>query len=179
MTLKKIFTAAILGTGLLSLAACNSMSAGSPSIFGTKDPQVAGAQTHGVGQLARFDDQGGAHFSPDGTANNQTYYFAFDNDKLSQKDLASLRHQADFLHKHPQVRVLIAGNTDERGSREYNIALGERRAESVEQILMREGVNKDQVTVVSYGEEKPAVLGHNESAYRLNRRVNLNFQSQS
>jgi peptidoglycan-associated lipoprotein len=69
--------------------------------------------------------------------------------------------------------VTLEGNTDERGSREYNIGLGDRRAESVKRALELQGVAAQQITVVSYGEEKPAAEGHDEAAWRLNRRVEI------
>jgi peptidoglycan-associated lipoprotein len=73
--------------------------------------------------------------------------------------------------KYPTARLRLEGNTDERGSREYNIGLGERRAQTVRRALMAQGVDDGQVTTVSYGEERPAVPGDDEAAYAQNRRV--------
>ena len=78
---------------------------------------------------------------------------------------------AAYLVKYPTARLRLEGNTDERGSREYNIGLGERRAQTVRRALMAQGVADGQVTTVSYGEERPAVPGDDEAAYAQNRRV--------
>ena len=78
---------------------------------------------------------------------------------------------AAYLVKYPTARLRLEGNTDERGSREYNIGLGERRAQTVRRALMAQGVADGQVTTVSFGEERPAVAGDDEAAYAQNRRV--------
>ena len=80
---------------------------------------------------------------------------------------------AGYLVKYPAARLRLEGHTDERGSREYNIGLGERRAQSVRKALMLQGVAEAQIATVSYGEERPAVEGSEESAYAQNRRVEL------
>jgi len=77
------------------------------------------------------------------------------------------------LAANPTVKVSVEGHTDERGAREYNIGLGDRRAQSVRRMLEFQGVSPDQITTVSYGEEKPSVEGHDESAWSMNRRVEL------
>ena len=83
---------------------------------------------------------------------------------------------AQYLASHPNQRVILAGHADERGSSEYNIALGEQRAKSVERMMRAQGVAANQLDVVSYGEEKPAVQGHDESAWQMNRRVEVGYQ---
>jgi peptidoglycan-associated lipoprotein len=77
------------------------------------------------------------------------------------------------LAQNPNVSVILEGHTDERGTREYNLALGERRAKSVQQLMQVQGVLPDQIQVISFGEERPVALDHSESAWRLNRRVEL------
>jgi peptidoglycan-associated lipoprotein len=81
------------------------------------------------------------------------------------------------LATHPNAKILLTGNTDEHGSREYNIGLGQRRADSVASVLEADGASKNQITTVSYGAEKPVALGHDEAAYAQNRRVDLIYQS--
>ena len=83
---------------------------------------------------------------------------------------------AQYLSSHPQQRVILAGHADERGSSEYNIALGEQRAKSVERMMRAQGVSASQLEIVSYGEEKPAVSGSGESAWQMNRRVEVGYQ---
>ena len=85
--------------------------------------------------------------------------------------------QADYLKDHPNARVLIAGHTDERGSREYNIALGERRANTVAEVMRMSGVNSSQVRVVSYGKERPINLSSDEEARAQNRRAELTYEA--
>ncbi|WP_211355847.1 peptidoglycan-associated lipoprotein Pal [Colwellia echini] len=100
-------------------------------------------------------------------------YFDFDVSNVSEHYGAILDAHAQFLNANPDIKVLIEGNTDERGTPEYNIALGERRAKSVATYLENMGVPADQLTVVSYGEEKPADRGRSEAAFAKNRRVVL------
>ena len=91
-------------------------------------------------------------------------------------DRDSIDAQAQYLLSHPNARILLEGNTDSRGSREYNIALGERRSISIGEALKLDGVGEEQIRLVSYGEEKPVALGTAENSYRLNRRVNLIYE---
>ena len=103
-------------------------------------------------------------------------YFDFDDFSLSQEAKAVLAQNAAWLINDPQREVIIEWHCDERGTDEYNIALGERRAVSVQRILELNGVSSSQVTIVSYGEEKPAADGNSEPAWRLSRRVEIVYQ---
>ncbi len=107
---------------------------------------------------------------------SQKYYFAFDSSQLYPAYQPSLLAQAHYLHDHPNARVRLEGNTDTLGSREYNIALGERRALSVAQFLRMKGVKAQQIVVLSFGRERPVAFGTDESARRLNRRVDLIYE---
>ena len=100
-------------------------------------------------------------------------YFDFDLSEIKDEYKAILQAHARYLIANPAVSVTIEGHCDERGTREYNIALGERRAYSTLQFLALQGVDKDQIRVVSYGEERPDVEGHDESAWKWNRRAVL------
>lgn len=102
-------------------------------------------------------------------------HFAFDSSELNEASIAVLTGHADFLNANPQARVLVAGHTDERGSREYNIALGERRAASVKAFLNTQGVADAAVETMSYGEEQPVAEGNAEEAYAQNRRAELSY----
>lgn len=106
---------------------------------------------------------------------NQVYHFAFDKSHVKSKFVSSIKAQATYLVDHPGAHLRLEGHTDERGSREYNVALGMRRARAVASVLKQNGVSSDQLTVVSYGQEKPADLGHNQQAYWKNRRVHLKY----
>ena len=104
------------------------------------------------------------------------FYFALDDTKLAPEAIVCLKDQAKYLLQHPNAKLLLAGHTDERGSREYNIGLGERRAKRVAEVLEFSGVQPRQIRMLSYGREKPQALGHNESAWRKNRRVELVYE---
>lgn len=97
-------------------------------------------------------------------------YFAFDSSSLSHEAKETLDRQAEFLKSHPDLTIRVEGNCDERGTREYNMALGERRAFAAVNYLISKGINSDRITAISYGKERPAVLGHDEAAWSLNRR---------
>lgn len=100
----------------------------------------------------------------------RTYYFAFDQAVIGPDDLASLEMHATVLRNNSNRSVVIEGHCDERGTREYNLALGERRANAVRDYLVALGISGNRLGTISYGKERPAVPGSNESAWAQNRR---------
>ena len=100
-----------------------------------------------------------------------TVYFGFDSSELAGEAQATLDRQAAFLNVNPTMVVIIEGHADERGTREYNLALGDRRAVAVRDYLLAKGLNAARVRTVSYGKERPAVSGSNEEAWAKNRRA--------
>ncbi len=96
-------------------------------------------------------------------------YFGLDQSSLDSDDQDILKRQAAWLSSYPSVRVLIAGNADERGTREYNLALGEQRANAVKEYLVSLGVSASRIDTVSYGKERPVVAGSDEQSWALNR----------
>lgn len=108
---------------------------------------------------------------------NQTYYFNFDSTTLMSGDLEAIQVQAKYLSTHSSAKVRLEGNTDNRGSREYNIGLGWWRDRAVARLLKKEGVAPKQIDMVSYGKERPVIVGNNENAWSLNRRVNLIYET--
>ena len=100
----------------------------------------------------------------------QKIYFNFDSSDLSEAARAALSKDADLLAKQPSVKLRIEGNCDERGSDEYNLALGERRAKAARDYLVNLGVQPERLSIISYGVEKPADPGHDEAAWAKNRR---------
>ncbi len=98
-------------------------------------------------------------------------YFGFDQFNVDAEDQATLSSQAQWLQRNPAVRVLLEGHADERGTRDYNLALGERRANAAKNYLASLGVDPSRIEVISYGKERPAELGSNEEAYARNRRA--------
>nr|WP_242469295.1 peptidoglycan-associated lipoprotein Pal [Rhabdochromatium marinum] len=100
-------------------------------------------------------------------------YFGYDTSAIDPKYANLLRAHADYLARTADASVVLEGHTDERGTREYNLALGDRRADAVRQFLVTEGVPAQKIRTLSYGEERPAEVGHSERAYSLSRRVEL------
>ncbi len=98
-------------------------------------------------------------------------FFAYDSSELSAEAKEHLHKQITWLNAHSSVKVTLAGHCDERGTREYNLALGERRAEKVRKYLVHHGVDANRLTTISYGKEQPAVIGNDENAWSKNRRV--------
>jgi len=97
-------------------------------------------------------------------------FFAFDKSDISAEAAQTLAKQAAWLKQYPNVTLTVEGHCDERGTREYNLALGERRANSVKKALVAAGIAANRVSTISYGKERPAVVGSNDAAYSQNRR---------
>lgn len=137
--------------------------------------QTAGAGGAGANTSAQNSGTSGAGaLGPAGELGSQrVIYFDFDNSDIRPEFVDVVAAHGRFLAANPALRVRLEGHTDERGSREYNIALGERRAQTVRRALALQGVKESQIATVSYGEERPAVAGSDESAYSKNRRVEL------
>jgi peptidoglycan-associated lipoprotein len=98
-------------------------------------------------------------------------FFAFDRSDISPEARQILTRQADWLRRYPNVTVTIEGHCDERGTREYNLALGERRAQAVKNVLVASGIPASRISTISYGKERPAVVGSSEESYAQNRRA--------
>jgi peptidoglycan-associated lipoprotein len=141
----------------------------------TDQSQTAGADNSSAfGAAAAAAGTGAGVAGPTaGQLANRTIYFDFDSSEVRPDYNDLVAAHARYLAANPNTRVRLEGNTDERGSREYNIGLGERRAQSVRRALMLQGVADSQITTVSYGEERPAVTGHSEQAWSRNRRVDI------
>ena len=142
----------------------------------------AGAQSEG----ANAGNAAGGAGNQDETAGPQAgllatrvVYFDFDSAVIQGAGVDVVAAHAKYLAANPQARVRLEGNTDERGSREYNIGLGDRRAQSVRRALLLQGVTEGQLTMVSYGEERPADPGHDEAAWAKNRRVEIVYLTPS
>jgi peptidoglycan-associated lipoprotein len=98
-------------------------------------------------------------------------FFAFDRADISPEARQILTRQADWLRRYPNVTVTVEGHCDERGTREYNLALGERRAQAVKNVLVASGIPASRISTISYGKERPAVVGSSEDSYAQNRRA--------
>jgi|SRR4030065_274017 peptidoglycan-associated lipoprotein len=155
----------VLGLGL---AGC----AGPEEKPAVTDGTEQGAETSGAGA----GDQTGATGTPLDAANllsKRRVYFAFDSSAVDDESRSIIEAHASYLAANPQVKLVLEGHTDERGTREYNLALGERRAQAVERMMRTLGVAADRIKATSYGEEKPVATDHDESSWRLNRRVEI------
>ena len=135
------------------------------------------ASAQGLGHMTHFAGQQAGESYTTQAPHNQLYLFTYDDSTLASRYLPSVNAQAEYLKSHPGARVLLAGHTDERGSREYNVALGEHRANTVADILRMAGVSRQQVRVVSYGKERPANLGHDDASHAQNRRVEFTYEA--
>jgi peptidoglycan-associated lipoprotein len=149
---------------VLLLAACSSAPAPAPSAGGgsAPPPQTAVAPqgpTYGPGTAEQFNQEVGA-----------VVYFDFDKYDLSPEARAQLEKQAGWLKQYANITVTVQGNCDERGTREYNLALGERRATSAKNYLVALGVDPNRIQTISYGKERPAVVGSDEAAWAQTRR---------
>ncbi|GAB2799600.1 peptidoglycan-associated lipoprotein Pal [Halomonas shantousis] len=163
----------------LAVALSLAVMAGCSSSGGTQDGGMDGtAGTSGAGTSGMTTGQGasGSQMGQrDQIPDVRTIYFAFDRDTIRPEFESVLNAHAQYLQSHPNTSVVLEGHADERGTREYNLALGERRAKSVQQYLTVQGVSPSQIEIVSYGEERPAVQGHSEQSYAQNRRVVFNY----
>lgn len=154
--------------GLTFLAACGSSGSGQATTDGTGD-----ASGNGTGQQAALGNEDPNN--PDGVYGLRvqaldTVYFDTDRYDLSNESQATLQRQAAWLNAHPAFKITVEGHADERGTREYNLALGDRRANTVANFLVALGVDKNRLSTVSFGKERPAVDGHDETAWAKNRR---------
>ncbi|MBI2433239.1 MAG: peptidoglycan-associated lipoprotein Pal [Candidatus Hydrogenedentes bacterium] len=137
---------------------------------GTGPSTVPAGGTEGTGQPTLNLDE--ILFNP--ATGLQTVYFDYDSASLRPDALATLSQDADKIKQAPGVLIQLAGHCDERGTQEYNLALGERRALSVRNHLITLGIPASQLVTISYGEEFPAAMGSNEAAWSQNRRVEFN-----
>ena len=166
--------------GILFLSGCGSTGGPGGGEEGSAGETVAGGGSGSGAQTSPATPgsgwSGSALDDPNSPLYEKVIYFDFDSSEIRPEFLPTLRAHADYLINTPSARLILEGHCDERGSREYNIALGERRANAVRRFLEAEGVSPLQLETISYGEERPAVPGHNEAAWAKNRRVELVYQ---
>jgi peptidoglycan-associated lipoprotein len=171
--------AVVVAAAVAWMTGCSTTSSTSDSSEATDtatQQQQGSASASGAG--AEDSMQGGQMAGGDqaAVAELQTvFYFDFDKAVVKADAFEDLSAHAKYLNANPQARVVLEGHADERGTREYNMALGERRAKAVSRFLTVQGAASSQIEVVSYGEERPAVMGHDESSWSKNRRVELKY----
>ncbi|MEJ2362054.1 MAG: peptidoglycan-associated lipoprotein Pal [Gammaproteobacteria bacterium] len=162
----------LLGVFALMLSACASTTKQGGTAAQQGQAQSGQQQATGAAQQ-QGGFQGSPFDNPDNPLSKTTVYFNFDSSEILPDDRPIVIAHAKYLVTHPNVKVVLQGNTDERGTAEYNIALGERRAKAVSQLMQLQGVAQSQIQVVSFGKEHPVALGHNEAAWSKNRRVDI------
>ena len=133
------------------------------------------ATTQGMSDEGAFE--GHPLDDPSSPLSQRTVYFAFDSSHIEDENRSIIEAHASWLAEHSGASVTLEGHADERGTREYNVALGEQRANAVRQLLALMGASGGQIDTISYGEERPAVEGHDESAWRFNRRVEIVYRN--
>ncbi|TQF71480.1 peptidoglycan-associated lipoprotein Pal [Pseudoalteromonas luteoviolacea] len=176
MQLNKTLKALLVALPVMTLAACSSSSGGVDGGEGQQTNASSNSNNDGV-DVNTIDRPKTAEEKLqekyEALRQEQIVYFDFDRSTVRSEYVELLQAHADFLVKNPSVKVLIEGHADERGTPEYNIALGESRGKSVAKYLESLGVSDSQISVVSYGEEKPMVKSRTEEAFAKNRRAVL------
>lgn len=172
----RVVSMVVLMASVVLLAGCKTQ----PVTTASAPPAAATAETNTSGYQGGAS-QGGQQLTAEQLAKQElarvgmVVYFDYDSADLKPDSAAIVSAHAKYLSSNGSLKVRLEGHTDQRGSREYNIGLGERRAQSVRQALMLQGVADAQITTLSYGEERPAVAGEDEAAYSKNRRVEFGY----
>jgi peptidoglycan-associated lipoprotein len=183
MQFSAITKALLIAVPALVLTACGATSDSSEGKSQTTNTEAEQAQTEGLDtqtgvvevetlEVAKTPEEL-QQDAFDALRQQQTIYFDYDKSTVDSEFVALLEAHADYLTKNPAAKVMIEGHCDERGTPEYNIALGERRAKAIVQYLQSLGVSAEQMTTVSYGEEKPVDLSRTDAGFSKNRRAVL------
>ena len=177
--MKRILSIALLFAGAALLAGCpKKHNVNEPPVAGTQVPESSSAEgaatsTRPLGGDAAANGARGLGAEGTGVLARKVIYFDFDKSEIKPEFADIVTTAARNLTSNPNLKVKLEGNTDERGTREYNIGLGERRAQAVRRALMLQGVAESQVSTVSFGAERPAAEGDSEDAWAKNRRVEV------
>lgn len=139
----------------------------------TAAPETGAADNAPVATEPTAAAQPQAAAEEDAAPGENSVYFPFDVDSVQAADRATVQAHGKYLSQHRGMKVRLEGNADERGSSEYNLGLGQRRANNVKKLLVLSGAKESQITTVSYGEEKPRCSAHEESCWSQNRRVDF------
>ena len=175
--MKKIYTSLLL-IGFLSACSSQTTKPDSKADTGTAGGNTSPAPAATTGAAGGVNTTLNPLQDPNNVLSKRSIYFDYDSYSVKDEYKSLVLAHAAYLRSNANARVLLQGNTDERGSREYNLALGQRRADSVKSILTLSGVKEAQVESVSLGEEKPRATGHDESAYAENRRTDIRYQGE-
>jgi len=169
MKLTKWATIILIGAVAVSLTACSHKRRDALAINDANASYSSdAAQATGAGDESNFGDQGSDSHRV--ASNKRVFYFDFDSNAVHDADKPAIEANARKVATSSNSKIMLEGHTDPRGSREYNIGLGERRAKAIGDVMISKGVNPSQIRVVSYGAEKLASTGHTESDYQQDRR---------
>lgn len=163
------------------LAACSSTpvksedQTASAQTSSAKSTANSNATTAPVGSTAT---QGNPLKDPNNILAKRSVYFAFDKYAVDDKYHALIQAHAAYLHSHPDAKVTLEGNADERGGAEYNLALGQKRAAAVQKMMELSGASAKQMEAISFGKEKPKAAGHDEAAWAENRRTDVHYKGE-
>tara|TARA_B100000674_G_C37542731_1_gene779139 strand:- start:60 stop:584 length:525 start_codon:yes stop_codon:yes gene_type:complete len=157
---------------VLFVAACATKTKDTAESAGTGSSETDSSVSSDEGNIVETDGTGIVSGSQEDLIVNvgDRVFFGYDSSELDSDALELLQDQVAWLKQHSNVSVTIEGHCDERGTREYNLALGEKRAQAVKNYLIGLGINPDRVSTISYGKERPAVVGSNDGAWAQNRR---------
>ncbi|MDN3609631.1 peptidoglycan-associated lipoprotein Pal [Vibrio ostreicida] len=172
MQLNKVLKGLLIALPVLAVTACSS-SDDAANASGSETNKANSANTTVVSPMGENGTLSEQELKEQALRESQTIYFAFDNATIAGDYEKMLAAHAAYLSKSPAMKVTVEGHADERGTPEYNIALGERRAQAVAKYLQALGVQASQISIVSYGEEKPLLLGQSKEVYAKNRRAVL------
>ncbi len=160
----------------LSILGCSSAPSREPETPATSlPPPSSDRRTETIPLETSRPTYAGPWEDPSSPLYNRTIYFDYDTAEIKPDYIPVMRTHARYLGSRTDTRVMLEGHADERGTREYNLALGDQRAETVRRYMLAEGVLPDQMATLSYGEERPADPGHGEGSWRLNRRVIIQY----
>ena len=168
MMIRVSFAALVVAAGLSGCASTSESPQGTTSTA-SSDGQPSSSPSQPGRAQPRNPGQGTSASRADSSAKRSVYY-EFDGYDVKPEYRALVEEHAKYLRQNPQARITIEGNADERGSREYNVALGQRRAESVMKMMRLLGAAENQIEAVSFGEEKPRLQGHDDASWAENRR---------
>ncbi len=141
---------------------------------GWREEDISSSGSQGVDSAAEFTTDDGVLMNRERFI-NADIFFEFDSSTLSAEAESILRAKAEWMRRNPSLTIVIEGHCDNRGTTEYNLALGERRAESVKRFLIDLGIAETRIRTISFGEERPLVRGDNEEAWAKNRRAHFEF----
>ncbi len=183
--MKKLFLISVL---VMSVAACGERIKPDVTIdAGMHDGLDDAAKSSGIddgagdrgmelegGKVVSYEE--GAINDPNNVLSEKIVYFVYDSNSVGDDFIELVKHHGRYLSFNTNASVRLEGHADERGTREYNIALGEGRARRVKEIMLYEGATDEQISVISYGEEKPVAFGRDDESMSLNRRVEISYQ---